>query len=209
MPNWCFDRLEVIGEAEVVANFKSASTNADGDFSFDCLVPMPEALRKPDGGDGWYNWSVDNWGTKWDVRGDEVYTSHDVTDEGLSRLTLDFTTAWAPPSEWLQRVAPLYPTLQFTLWFDEPGACFAGKETFINGTINYERSWSGDSVGTLNCAVATCDEWVDGRAVFDFETAPTAADLEVFCEDHALVEAVVGAVRAGGEPVDMAKADNR
>jgi len=201
MPNWCYNRLEVIGDPEAVAAFNSATTNSDGHLSFDCLVPMPAQMRD---GDGWYDWCIEHWGTKWDVRGDEVDSSHEVTDAGQARLTFDFHTAWAPPSEWLSRVAPAFPALQFTLWYDEPGACFAGKETFINGRMDYSQSWSGESVGTLNCAVHDCEEWVEGRSVFDFDQAPDAEDLEVFCEDHALVQAVVAAVRADGEQVTLA-----
>lgn len=203
MPNWCYDRLDVIGDSNAVAHFKAATTNVEGHISFDCLVPMPEELRKPDGGDGWYNWSVDNWGTKWDVRGDDVSISHEVLDSGLSRLSLEFTTAWAPPSEWLAKVAPQYRDLQFTLWFDEPGACFAGKETYENGVMVHTRSWNGDSVSSTMCAVKGCEEWIDGKAVYEFDTAPTAQDLEGFCDDHALVEAVVEAERSAGNTISL------
>jgi hypothetical protein len=199
MPNWCYDRVEVIGQPKEVADFKTATTNEDGNFSFDCLVPMPESLRQPDGGDGWYNWSVDNWGTKWDVRGEEVHVEHQVTPEGLSRLVLDFMTAWAPPSEWMAKVATQFPHLKFTLWFDEPGVCFAGKETFEDGILVPSRSWSGESVDSLNCAVRDCEEWVEGRSVVEFDEAPKPEELEAFCEDHALVKEVIAAGRAGGE----------
>jgi hypothetical protein len=205
MPNWCYDRLEVIGQPEEVADFKTSTTNADGHFSFDCLVPMPEALRQPDGGDGWYNWSVDNWGTKWDVRGEEVQIEHHVTATGLSRLTLDFMTAWAPPTEWLAKVSTQLPHLKFSLWFDEPGACFAGKETFENGIMVPSLSWSGESVDSLNCAVRDCEEWVEGRSVVEFDSAPKAEDLEAFCEDHALVKEVIAAGRADGENLSPVK----
>jgi hypothetical protein len=45
------------------------------------------------GADGWYNWSIKNWGTKWNV---------DVEDVEMYRLTpfkllVTFDTAWSPP----------------------------------------------------------------------------------------------------------------
>lgn len=206
MPNWCYNHLEITGEKSAVADFKTATTNEDGHLSFECLVPMPESLRKPDGGDGWYAWSVEHWGTKWDIDGREVGTEHTVTDAGTSRLVYDFNTAWAPPTAWLERVAAKYPNLKFALWFDEPGADFSGLETFENGVINHQASWSHESVGSALCAVRDCDEYAEGRPVTDFTRAPKPEELEAFCEEHELVKAVVTAMRVSGEPVTLLRA---
>lgn len=204
MPNWCYNKLEVSGAKDAVADFQTQTTNDEGHFSLDRLVPMPAELKAPDAGDGWYDWSIKNWGTKWDVRGDEVDVQHTVPQEGSACLAYDFMTAWAPPSEWLQKVAGEFTNLKFSLWFDEPGADFSGLETFADGSMDLGSSWSGSSIGTLKCSVSECDEYVDGFPVTNFTKAPEPEELEVFCEDHALVEAVVHAERETGGQVSLA-----
>lgn len=52
------------------------------------LIPMDESLF--DGGD-WYDWRLDNWGTKWDI-----YETH-CTRIDANTLDLNFYTAWSPP----------------------------------------------------------------------------------------------------------------
>jgi|SRR5210317_676970 len=53
------------------------------------IVPMDEKLL--DGGD-WYEWRLDNWGTKWDI----YESSCDRID--ANTLQLLFYTAWSPPT---------------------------------------------------------------------------------------------------------------
>ena len=53
------------------------------------IVPMDEKLL--DGGD-WYEWRLDNWGTKWDI----YDSSCDRID--ANTLQLLFCTAWSPPT---------------------------------------------------------------------------------------------------------------
>ena len=70
--------------------------------------------------DSWWDWRVQNWGTKWEPSYSDVHTIKD----GVEIL---FDTAWAPPSGWLQKVHKDYPDLKFKLEFTEPGMCFEGK----------------------------------------------------------------------------------
>ena len=60
------------------------------------LIPMPKELEGTAGFDengvtGWYEWRLQNWGTKWDV-----YESH-CTRFDANTLQLYFYTAWSPP----------------------------------------------------------------------------------------------------------------
>lgn len=204
MPNWCYNHLEITGPAETVTAFKEASTLADsGALSFDRLVPMPEELRAPEAGDAWYNWSVDNWGTKWDVSGDPNQGGEKNLGNGLAQLAYNFDTAWAPPVPWLEKVAPQFLTLTFSLWFDEPGSNFAGRETFANGELDEFRSWSAESLSGGGCSVTGCEEYAEGKSVAEFLSAPTDEDYELFCAEHALVQAVVVTLRAAGETVHL------
>ena len=64
-----------------------------------------DRMIKEYGANNWYDWAVDNWGTKWGT-----YDHHWDKDT----LTLDFCTAWGPMSEdMLERLAMLIP--DFTL----------------------------------------------------------------------------------------------
>jgi len=52
------------------------------------LIPMDEALLD---GQGWYDWRIENWGTKWEI--------YDASCDRINANTiaLDFYTAWSPP----------------------------------------------------------------------------------------------------------------
>jgi hypothetical protein len=61
------------------------------------LIPMDEKLLEISGisdnyeVQGWYDWRLENWGTKWDV-----YETH-CTRIDANTLQLYFYTAWSPP----------------------------------------------------------------------------------------------------------------
>ena len=58
------------------------------------LIPMPKELEGTEGfsdSPNWYDWRLDNWGTKWDV-----YEAH-CTRVDANTLQLNFLTAWSPP----------------------------------------------------------------------------------------------------------------
>ena len=61
------------------------------------LIPMDEKLLEISGisdnyeVQGWYDWRLENWGTKWDV-----YETH-CTRIDANTLNLNFYTAWSPP----------------------------------------------------------------------------------------------------------------
>lgn len=58
------------------------------------LIPMPEELEGTKGfsdSPNWYDWRLDNWGTKWDI-----YETH-CTRIDANTLQLNFLTAWSPP----------------------------------------------------------------------------------------------------------------
>jgi len=104
MPNWCNNTITLTGPKEKITAIyaKAKEDNA----LLQQLKPMPEALEgttspsptegkvQPlvDGFDNWYDWRVQNWGSKWDVDADNLELSEDgTTIEGW------FDSAWAPP----------------------------------------------------------------------------------------------------------------
>ena len=94
MPNWCSNTLTLSHEdPEQIARASDAFRRGELLNEF---VPLP-AVEK----DNWYDWHVNNWGTKWDVGGDNYNV--DITDDGRS-MTVNFESAWAPPVAWYENV---------------------------------------------------------------------------------------------------------
>lgn len=60
-------------------------------------------------GNGWYDWNVRNWGTKWDAYDVEV----DQTDIDTGTLVYRFTTAWSPAEGAFRAIVSQHPELSF------------------------------------------------------------------------------------------------
>ena len=83
------------------------------------------AIFKKHGACNWYDWCIENYGTKW---GDyELYH-----EDGQNWFGFD--SAWSPPIEGLEKLSNMFPDLTFDLEYDEPGMCFAGQNIFKNGS---------------------------------------------------------------------------
>ena len=141
------------------------------DGVLNALVQIPEELRDertgmhggPDGEEyeklrqelvekygysGWYDWSIANWGTKWDLSDVQA----DRIDPNTVNLT--FQTAWAPP---VDAYSTIYNDLGFdiTAYYYEPGCQFAG--CWENGADDYYQDW-GDSAGAKATLPAHIDD---------------------------------------------------
>ena len=71
--------------------------------------------------DRWYNWRVQNWGTKWDCYSLEI----DDTDMPHG-FEVNFETAWSPPEEVCNAIREQYDDLSISWFYDEPGCEIAG-----------------------------------------------------------------------------------
>jgi len=105
-------------------------------------------LRKH-GAKHWYDWCLDNWGTKW---GD-----YDTYFAGQDRhgATFTFNTAWSPGSAGLEKISALWPELAFANSYEEGGCDFIGCDAFYRGRTIYSGS-GGFPVGP--------DDWEDDEA---------------------------------------------
>ena len=71
--------------------------------------------------DRWYNWRVQNWGTKWDCY------SLEIDDTDLPHgFEVNFETAWSPPEEVCYAIKEQYDDLSVSWFYDEPGCELAG-----------------------------------------------------------------------------------
>lgn len=136
MPNWCDNVVEISGTKEQIDRVQKAF--AEGRLC-DEFLPIPEELKgttapsredeatrealiEKYGAADWYDFCVNNWGTKWDVGGDEGgYCPGRDSDE---YITLTFQSAWAPPTG----IYPVLEDLGMTVraYYYEPGCAFAG-----------------------------------------------------------------------------------
>ena len=89
-----------------------------------------EKWKKKYGATGWYSWSCNNWGTKWDAYAQSVNWNEEDT------LEIEFDTAWSPPIPWLEAVAAKYPHLDITMRYEEEGMGFMGKAVSHDGAIH-------------------------------------------------------------------------
>ena len=154
MPNWCFNRLRVYAhdgeESEKqLKKFIKENVNIDKDnaLSFQGSAPRPKDLditagsrteeeeaqakinRKKYGYEDWYEWSINEWGTKWDA------CSSYVDDEDDNEICITFETAWSPPLEWMQKASAKYPLLTFENNVEEESDAFIGKPIAKAGNV--------------------------------------------------------------------------
>lgn len=83
--------------------------------------------------ENWYDWRVNNWGTKWDFgSGDnEIHGLHPTVVH--NEATASFDTAWSPPLGLYERLVELGFKVEATYF--EPGMAFTGR--WINGDDQY------------------------------------------------------------------------
>lgn len=137
MPNHVTNILSVSGDREKVREMFEAIKSDEiglGSIDFNKVIPMPEhifsgnlgmAEREKYGKDNWYDWSISNWGTKWNSYGyDGAYTPQDFDGEHI-----EFQTAWSRPENVIAALAAKYPDLSFEhKWADEDFGYNTGKK---------------------------------------------------------------------------------
>ena len=128
MPNWCNNNIDITGPADKIKALWDAAQAEDGGL-LNAMVPMPVELKdtvKGSNGDAvnWYDWSVTNWGTKWDVGLEGI----EYTDNGDGTATISgyFDSAWSPPIEAYNRFLEANEDCSLTGSYYEMGCDFAG-----------------------------------------------------------------------------------
>ena len=152
MPNWCNNTVE-IGHSDPAKIRELVAAVNEGKFLNYCK-PVPEALQIVAGRVGddadpeqiklqeqtmnnlsvygyatWYDFCVNEWGTKWDV--DAIET---IELEGdVDHITFGFDSAWSPPTGAMEYLMEQGFTVK--LYYYEPGMAFAG--VWDNGDDDY------------------------------------------------------------------------
>jgi hypothetical protein len=123
MPNWCNNILTISEPSAELAEY----LKTEG-FSFDKIKPMQPELKE---GDGWYDWAVENWGTKWDL--DENPLFPDSFQE--KEISFCFSTAWSPPMGAIEALSEKFPDDHFLLQYLEMGMGFYGEARVHDGSV--------------------------------------------------------------------------
>jgi len=134
MPNWCLNNLTVEhDDPAMVDRFESAYNAGKTCNEF---IPVPEDI-----GDGWWDFCVNNWGTKWDIGADPEQYGLKATRVG-NQVSTTFDSAWAPPLGLYEELVRLGYNVRACYW--EPGLAFCGL--YDNGVDNYVDYSSKDMI---------------------------------------------------------------
>lgn len=105
-----------------------------GTIDFNKIIPMPDTVyrgllgnkeRELYGNNNWYDWSIANWGTKWNA----YSFSHNDNE-------IAFQSAWSAPHPVLEELSHMFPGVYIThRWADEDIGNNCGIREYLNGEI--------------------------------------------------------------------------
>jgi hypothetical protein len=120
MPNWITNKLTIEGPNALKVVESLATKTQEGQvlpLDFNNILPMPENIykgnlgtkeRKEYGKNNWYDWSLANWGTKWNACASEA-----------SGNVITFDTAWSPVIDLIVRLSEKHPENTFKCEYAE------------------------------------------------------------------------------------------
>jgi hypothetical protein len=151
MPNWCENKMTIShSDPSLIKRARDAFMNQQLLNEF---IPIPHDLRivagrvgaddNPDqvllvsqytinkakyGYQNWYDFSVGEWGTKWDVGYNKDWDNKPY-DETPTSFTVNFTSAWSPPVNAYDKL--FLAGFDIKAYYFEGGVGFCGQ--FLNG----------------------------------------------------------------------------
>jgi hypothetical protein len=110
MPNHVTNVVRFDGDPELVNHVLEAIRGDESEqfIDFNKIVPEPDDVKASHGDHGmpaWYNWRVQNWGTKWNA--------YHIDEEGPDALRFD--TAWSTPLPVLIKLSSDFPSIKIHL----------------------------------------------------------------------------------------------
>ena len=146
MPNYCNNNIVITGPNSVIDKIEKIANGDKGDL-LQYFYPMPKELNDtvagPEpktkkeklekrrlqveyGASNWYDWRVENWGTKWDIM--EFYNiNRKEIGEDESEISLGFDTAWAPALGAYEKFIDENSNCSLKAYYYEPGCNFMGE----------------------------------------------------------------------------------
>ena len=201
MPNWCNNYLVLEHDnPEMIARAQKAF--ADGRL-LDEFVPVPKDLHIVAGRVGdddnpeqialveaeqrnrdkygyttWYDFCVNEWGTKWDVGGD----GDQATLDGPNAIRMNFDSAWAPPIHAMEKFQDQGFKVKLVYW--ESGMCFCGLfdengddyMDYSDMTADELDKVINDEVDECMCIVENLREWEEENQEIDLDGGLSATN---------------------------------
>jgi hypothetical protein len=144
MPNWCSNTVRLTHEDPAMI-IRASKALQNGTF-FNEFVPVPKALSETIassdtdenliksniekfGYASWYDFCVNEWGTKWDTECHSV----DIYEDHPDTLEAVFDTAWSPPVAFYEKLERM--GFEVEAKYYESGMMFAGM--YSNGSDDY------------------------------------------------------------------------
>ena len=186
MPNWCSNHIELthkdpamisravdaIKRGELLNEFIPVPADLQivagrtGDPDENARIIATEELNRiVHGYSNWYDYCVNEWGTKWDISASEC-------EHTEISLTASFDTAWAPPIAAMEKFIEL--GFEVKLYYYEPGMQFAG--IFEDGYDDYYEYGNMSSMDIIEELPQELDEM--------FGISDEVADYEAEEEDE-------------------------
>ena len=170
MPNWCNNSVEIYHDDPKMIERVRTAFNGEGLLGE--FIPVPADLKivagrtgDPDenakiiateelnrikhGYSNWYDFCVNEWGTKWEI-GADGNPAQDIP----GGLLLGFESAWAPPCAAYEKLQAM--GFRITAMYYEPGMAFAG--VWDNGDDDYYEYGGMDSKEIADTLPAELDE---------------------------------------------------
>lgn len=131
MPNWCMNNLTIShSDPSMLQRFVDAYNRKETCQEF---LPVPDGYYDDE---RWYNWCIDNWGTKWDF-GKDDYNDPATIEYRMGKkngfVGVSFNTAWSPPVDLYNHLVDSGFIIRATYF--EPGMAFCG--IYEDGCDNY------------------------------------------------------------------------
>ena len=152
MPNWCDNTLHITHENPEMMKKVIDAWNS-GEF-FQTMRPCPQELIDTSAGyageteeqqenerrelanlekygyKNWYDWRLDNWGTKWDIDTNGIKHKHKAS------FSQGFYSAWSPPIDFYEYLDKLGYDVKASYF--EGGMGFCGNWSSKNGDDYYQ-----------------------------------------------------------------------
>jgi hypothetical protein len=193
MPNWCDNNL-YISHPDKKMMKKALNAWNKGKF-LSTLVPEPDYTKvkvkptfdsshitgKPqpefvDPQQAWWDWRVQNWGTKWDIGWDDSRDKAELS--GDHDMFVNFQSAWSPPLDAYATLVEMGYSIR--AYYFEGGCCFCGRwEDGIDEgyTLDFPEKgspvqWIEDNIPSdINQEMAIAESYADWEDYMEKEDA--------------------------------------
>jgi hypothetical protein len=197
MPNWCNNYLVLEHEDPAMIE-RAKKAFAEGKLLNE-FCPVPASLHVVAGRVGndedpeqkaleeataenirvhgygnWYDYCVNEWGTKWDVGGEGDQASQDSPTD----LRMNFDSAWAPPIQAMDKFEALGFRVKLVYW--ESGMCFCG--IYEDGHDDYYdyTDMSADEVeADINPEIDECMNIVECLREWEEDNADNEENIDI------------------------------